>query len=424
MPAKTPTESKDETKPKFDLRTIKLSLNSILHPNLAEEDKATIVREVYDRCSLVSQIMVLASLYLVYAVNNAFDSNLKPFFTQTVGKQFISSIFIKVTSEFNHELPPEFKAMVNLENWPKRRGITQIIEYAKTTYLSNVTTNLTTWLEVRLTYFLRMRTFQLNAMGWSFDQIDIRNAKKQLLFNEDWTEDDFDRIAKRNKLYFEVRNRLLPSFDNYLTIIDYVEERWFESLWFFIWIQREIEQFLAQTHDETHAWLQYNKTPRTSPKPNRPMPPKVKNFAAIPICDFQLKHIKLDTRELIQLVAKLRKHKGGLSTEERKYYSSHKDELWSIFFNMEEINRISQPNQKFHHMIVTNSVCASVLYDTPKRTAVDVETKKAMIQRKLGQNQYKYIVAIDPGMKTYMAGVRHNVETTVQVNKLRNFTFA
>lgn len=100
--------------------------------------------------------------------------------------------------------------------------------------------------EKRLLYFLRMKCFQLNVEDNGlpeFNNIDITNTVKKFMDNEDWSGGDEDRMEKINQLYDEVSIRCTPSFRNESTRIDYIDNNWFESLWFIIFIQPHDSRF-------------------------------------------------------------------------------------------------------------------------------------------------------------------------------------
>lgn len=73
-------------------------------------------------------------------------------------------------------------------------------------------------------------------------------------------------------------------------------------------------------------------------------------------------------------------------------------------------------------MIFTDSVAASVLYDTPKRQPGELN-RKSIIQKIQQEDEpnknFKYMISMDPGMKTYLAGVRRNISTGVEVNNIQ-----
>lgn len=163
--------------------------------------------------------------------------------------------------------------------WPNRFELGNSFNRVYQQYAQNMTTNLTTWYYSRINNFLKMKCYQLNndnVLAAPFDHIDIRNTMKALVYNQDWAENDPIRTQKMAVLFRAVQQRCLPSFDNYRTIVDYIQCRWFESLRFFIFIQREIGEFLSENYKLVQLWLEFNKHPEKYPMPTKPMPPKIK----------------------------------------------------------------------------------------------------------------------------------------------------
>lgn len=126
---------------------------------------------------------------------------------------------------------------------PTRHRMTRIVCALIDQYKSNVKTNLTTHCWKRLEFFLHVLCYDWNSdmeknggFDMRFDKIDVRNTIKNLMLNENWIDDDADeqgagpRKRKMDKLYGEVQIHCGPSFASHLTIQDYVEKEWFESL--------------------------------------------------------------------------------------------------------------------------------------------------------------------------------------------------
>lgn len=420
---KAKIDQTEEEKEKFDYRTIKLSLNSILKDEYAE-------RLIYTfdyRCFMATRISALASLLLLYKVNFAVEREDEDFFMNKIGKDEIRNCFLAVTMEHIDQLPDHFREMVeNVQEetplpWPSKFQMGNAFNYLHYQYETNVTTNLTTHCETRIRNYLKMLCYnfnldELNVQNLqnrsNFDDIDVRNTIKNIMLNEDWTDNDPARIDKMDRLYAEVARNCTPSFTTKLTMIDYIESNWFESLWFFGQIQVELAEFLEENQDLVHAWLQHKKHPTLIAEPDQPMPPKVRNFTLVPMCNFQLKHIRFDHTDYVNLLIQL----GCVPNRSKAYFTAHKDEAWKILFDMEKIEKIKRPGHAFNYMILTDGVSASVIYKTPKREIVASNHQK--IQQKLVHKEYKYITSWDPGMKTYLAGVRRNIETGVEVSEL------
>lgn len=425
----------EEWKKIFSIKTIKLSANSIFKPGHAEQ----LINILFGRCYNATRIAYLGSLYALHVVNSHADANDMNFFITCNGHALFRECFTAVTQEnvFSNDprkaqLSPEFHALINeVEGfyWPTRTQLNNGFEYLCQQYKTNVTTNLTTWFEKRLLYFLKMKCYEFNQVAEEFDDIDVRNTMKNLLYNQDWTEGDANRLDKMTRLYTEVQRRCTPSFNRYLNMVQYVECKWFESLWFFIIIQREIGIFIEQHQSLVSAWINHKKYPTIYQQPDQPMPPKIQNFTVIPMCTTKLKHIKFDHTNLLALLSQMNVvpdkfygNDGKHTAQSQAYFAEHKDDAWSILFNMDKIREICKPNQLFHYMILTDSVAASVLYDTPKRQPGELN-RESIIQKIHQEDEpnknFKYIISMDPGMKTYLAGVRRNILTGVEVNNIQ-----
>ncbi|XP_031629640.1 uncharacterized protein LOC116344918 [Contarinia nasturtii] len=69
-----------------------------------------------------------------------------------------------------------------------------------------------------------------------------------------------------------------------------------------------------------------------------------------------------------------------------------------------------------HHQSSQILQLTSSVSRTPKPEIENTELHRQRIKQKLENNEYKYIVAIDPGMKTYLAGIRRNIEDRTEEN--------
>ncbi|XP_031622452.1 uncharacterized protein LOC116340225 [Contarinia nasturtii] len=308
---KAKQEEKKKKEENVEKRTRKVPANSIFRDEYADY----LVGHFYGECLKVSKISYLASLLLLYKVNEAFDNDDHDYFITTNGKKEIRKIFTavaRIDGEFTNQMPDEFKEMVeeltnNEFEWPSRDLMGNAFEYMHQQYLSNVTTQHTTHCEKELAYFLQMKRYQFNQEPYrlfKFDDIDIRNAIESIMRNKDWSEGDPVRKFKMNELFVAVKERCLPSFGDYLTMTQYIEKKWFESLYFFIQIQREISEFKAEHQQLVHAWLRHKKKPLLFEKPTQPLPPKIRNITVVPLCDNKLKHIRFDHKDLLALLAR------------------------------------------------------------------------------------------------------------------------
>lgn len=417
----------------IEISDIKLSLNGIVQPNL-EFDLTSIF---FEKSLNATKIQVLASLLMLFKVNVAVDNNNVEFFTQNV-TEVVRDNFNSVTADNiedpnTAQMPFEFHAMMNRLSpefiWPRRHQMTNVVYSQMDQYKSNMKTNLNTWCWPRLTYFLRLTCYEFNHgderpfENYTFDAIDIRNTMKNVMLNEDWTDGDEDRMMKMGILFQEVRAHGGPSFDKYLTVKEYIQKDWFESLWMWIRIQRIISEFLTKNSDHRRDWKKHSRDPRNNPKPLKPKLPDVRNFAAVPLSNTQLKHIKFDNDDLINLIGQLNKQN---VIEIRHDYRTHfkidqnKDEAWDILFDMHKIRQLRTGSKEFYYRIKTDSVAVCVSFSRPKRkgAGISFEQIKEKYNKSVDEGGYAYEAAIDPGEKTKVACVRRNLKTKVEVSEI------
>lgn len=461
-------KKKNDDSGTIEISDIKLSLNAIIQPNLE-----LYIRSIFfDKTLNATKIQVLASLLMLFKVNEAVDNDNLEFFTGN-GTAEIRDNFNSVTSDNignlnTAQMPAEFHAMINQWSvgfsWPTRHQMTKVVYAQVDQYKSNMKTNLETWCWSRLTHFLRVKCYEFNHgderpfqnhtfddidignmmknlmlnENWTdddeepfenhtFDDIDIRNTMKNLMLNEDWTDGDEDRKVKMEILFKEVRAHGGPSFDNYLTVKEYIQKDWFESLWMWVRIQRIIAQFLTKTTDLRRDWKKYSRDQRNNPKPLKPKPPIVRNFAAVNLSDTKLKHIKFDNDDLINLIGQLNKQNViDIRHDYRTHYKNdeNKDEAWNLLFDMNKIRQLRTGSKEFYHRIKTDSVSVSVSFSRPKRkgAGVSFEQIKEKYNKSVDEGGYAYEVGIDPGEKTKVACVRRNLETEVEVSEISTYT--
>lgn len=436
-----PIDSSD-AETELALRSVKISLNSITKPQYQQ-----IMTEImYEKCMTASEISYQASLLFLYEVNKNFDESNIKFFTQkcenVIRKAFdsVSQTGIRVTKATKlYEMPAEFVEMLRRfgkydvhsscgsvgRPMPSRFQLTQAVTYNYELYATNVENNIMMWWYSRVQRFIRMICFKWNKTEsvTPYDDIDIRNIMKNLAYNYDYTDGDPARQAKMDELYSEIRNRCGPSFEDYHTFPDYIEHQLLESMIFFINIQREIEQYNIDNQELVDAWLRHKSSPAKFEKPCLPMPPKIKKFVVVPFCDVKLRHIRFDHQDMIHLLRQLYNDGKLLANDAnqvqlREYYEeeSHMIEAWEMLFNMETIDSLKKRDQSFHCQLVTDSVSASVVFESPQRQNAGL-TKQKMVEM---YQTSRYEIAIDPGRKTYLAGVRVDLQNGDEVSEFKN----
>lgn len=379
------------------------------------------------------------------------DANNRQFF-ENDGDQLIKDTFNAVLIDNIHDaakMDPGFREMVERYigdpnfMWPSKTILGNGFNYFITTYKTSVKNNLVTHCQTRIRYFLRMKCYEMNIdienNGIEYDDTDIRNTIKALFNNQDWTDGDEHRLYKLHTLRAKVIELGFPAHQ-WLYFKAYVKHNWLHSMWIFAKIQPEVEEFIIKYKFLNAQWYAYNqhqyknkkkkKNNEMSPplKPSVPMPPTVHNFTVVPMCRFQLKHVRFDHADIHALTNNTTDLKqiwnektGNFNIPQKAYYNDRKEELWGIMFNMKQIKRIAKKNKRkhFHFQILTDSVSASLLFKKPKQNnIIDHEAVKSMIRAKYGEGYYVYEIGIDPGDKTYIAAVIRNIRTGVEVRNV------
>lgn len=170
----------------------------------------------------------------------------------------------------------------------------------------------------------------------------------------------------------------------------------------------------------------FKKSRRTLPEPETPEPPKITNFAAIPMCTYKRRHIRIDTDQLYDLVCGIQAQplKFGKLIDKKtgrpKFINVTPDEFlinpvesWGLYFDMGKINRQVKYKKRFGKQIVTDGVSASVLYHQPKQEKAPIDDEQ--VKRKLVAGEIPIELSIDPGMRTWNAAVRYNFITHEEV---------
>lgn len=425
--------------------TIKMPLKSILQqfPNADREQvehfENVITQFFFERSKMMAKIASLASLLLLYRVNTAIDENNRGYFDQK-GEKVVENCFNGVLASNiadESKMPADFRAMAEqlwieageFVEWPEKAILGNGFGYFHQQFGINMKTTLTTHHKTRLTYYLRMKCHQMNSfVGWrSFDNIDIRNAIKAVTKLEDWSGDD---EIRRDKLYF-LWNALielgLPA-DKTITEAVHDNIQWFQSIWLFARMQREIESFLLC--DEYAAfnqqWQAYKDDPVNKQQPPLQRPARIRNFTVVPISRYQLQHVRFDKRDMYNLASKtnsLPKMKNPETERQNKqpesyYRNGNESELWELIFDINKIHRMGKDKKNFNFQFVTDSVSVSLMYMKTSTTQLDPDAVDESLRNEYDQGYFEYEAGIDPGDKTWMAVMRRHIETGTEVSAL------
>lgn len=433
----------DDDEPQ-NYRTIKCALKTIVKKPY--QDYLTAV--FFNRSFELTKLSFLASAYLLYKVNTAVDQNDRQFFEQDSDK-LIRHIFDAVSSENIGDatkMEPEFRAMVEQHigdpnfQWPSKSYLSRSFEYYITTYKTNVKNNLIIHCQTRVRYFLRMQCFEMNLNerrenngivneANEYDDTDILNTMKALFNNEDWTEGDENRKDKLHTLRNKVIELGFP--DEWFYLKAFVKHNWLRSMWMFVIIQREVEAFLIKYNFLSEQWGQYNRDKHSKNKPlnlKQPTvarPPTVRNFTVVPLCRFQLKHIRIDHSDLYRITndmglirrKMLSAETGNLNKADDAYFRQYKEDLFGMMFNMKKIKRIAKKNKMndFHFQVLTDGVSVSLLFKKPKQK-IDNEAADQHLRDLYAEKRVKWEIGIDANVRTYLAVVARDVETGAEVS--------
>ncbi|XP_031639647.1 uncharacterized protein LOC116351649, partial [Contarinia nasturtii] len=426
-----PPERKDDIK---NLVVIKQGVKSIIR----EEYRDRVIQFLDHRSYKMTLISSLASLLALYKIQEAIDDGNQQFFVQN-GKTFFIECFNGVLADkVDREelMPPAFRNIVEahfgVENfeWPDKECLGNGFNYFYQDHIRNNQTNLNTHCSEHVESFFQMKRWYYNMNinghqynGSKFDGIDIRNAKVYATSNKDLTHGDVERTNKMNILLYELERigwqcqkvhneQLVP-----VTVNEFVKDNWFQSLWMFGQMQRQIEVF----HQYSQQWHAFRRDGLITN--NRP--PKVNNFALVPLCRFQLKNVRLDMKDMYYLantvLGVVPSSRNPLTNRMNKYtldyyMNGHRDELWNLVFDMDKIKQIGK-QKRFHSQIITNSVCVSILYEKPAKAWVENSEQATF-------NNMTYASAIDPNEKTWVAVVRRHINSNIEENiKISNPRF-
>ena len=381
-------------KPKPLLTSVKTTLNSICLKEYQDE-----LRHIFfDRARRVSEISVLGSLLMLHRINMVADQYIYDqvdigFFTLNDGNDWVLNCFNSVSWENNNapwkgQMNEEFQQKMeelhpNFE-WPKRENINQALLYQRDIYVSNLKNNLFYHANRRVIYFLRLLCYEWNLEESAnqerllYDETDVHNAKWNLMENQDRTAKLIDgankqqRIQKMNNLVDAVLKLCGPSFatNNRLTLLDYIEGDWFESIILFIQIQRRISTFKTKYQSLVAEWKLWNTQHKRAAhlKPNMPKPPKVENFTVIPLHSFKLNSFRFDHSQCVDLIHQMGviRHNFASYDESHKYYMTNRREAWELLFYMKKIDQMCKKDQTFHYQMMVDSVQASPIFSKPK----------------------------------------------------------
>lgn len=334
-------------------------------------------------------------------------------------------------------MPPAFRQMVEgicaAFEWPKNKLFGNAFKYMWEQFADNVKTNLNTHCESRLKKFFRMRAYELNDMirrgmlidqPW-FDSSDVSNAVKFAYHRKfhAQTDESIQKMAFLLEQLYAVGAPDMP--DDQFNIRGYTANNWFQSLRMWINIQRDIHHFHLAFADIRQSWAYHRAAPRNVTRPTIPEPPKIANFAAIPMCTFQRRHVRIDTDVLYNILCAVKEvpRKLGMPTKKGKVkmrnitqndFRLNEAGSWDLFFDRAKIDRQVKSKKPFPYQILSDGVSATLLYSKPQEPECTITNEE--IVNRLEDGQLSYEIGIDPGMRTWNAAVRRNLLTGEEVS--------
>lgn len=251
-------------------------------------------------------------------MNEAIDDDNDAFFNGD-GNSIIKNCFygvLKQNKDKANYMSAAFRVLVEdvlglLFRWPDNEYFGNYFKYLWQQYATNVRTNLRTHCEKRLKQFFKMRAYELNHMILSeqlihllFDDRDVVNAVNYSFKRKNTTQGDADRLQKLRSLLEKLHHVGAPlTREHDFNIKEFTLNHWFQSLRMWLNIQRDIDRFHLAFSELNAQWYRFHKNPLTAAEPGYPQPPEIKNFAAVPMCSFQRRHIQIDTDSLHDILS-------------------------------------------------------------------------------------------------------------------------
>lgn len=311
--------------------------------------------------------------------------------------------------------------------WPSNRIFGNAFKYMYEQYIANVMTNIRTHAERRIKLFFKMRIYELNDMQIQlnapnpiqFTDRDVYNAVQYTMKRRDTTNGDAAAQHRLGILLDELIQIGAPADCN---IVDFIDTNWFKSLYMWLQIQRDIQNFQHAFAHIRNSWNLYRKFPLYVQRPTAPEPPEIHNFAAIPMCSFQRRNIRIDSDVLYRLLCEtdLVPKKDGKRKDKIniKYPEFSKDMYgnWNRVFDLDKITKMVHGKKTFDFQILSDGVSVTMLFTKPKTPEVPVSKEEVLAQYHAGV--FFYELGIDPGMRTWNATVRRNIKTGEEVKTI------
>lgn len=406
--------------------TVKRGLNGLLRHDF----KNDFVFWVEKYSMIATRITVLASMLILYHVNKAVDigGEEADALFDLDGKEAIKQCFLNVLQENAATLPNEFrqivKSAVSKMEWPTREGMGNAFNQLFDMYTTNTKTNIKKHAKKHLKKFFRIKGYELNNrmrhQGIIEDDLisaaDIDGAVNAMFYQKRF--DQFNPIKQRNidTLIEEAIKIGIPATER---LCDVIVLQWFRSIRWLVAIQREIDTFHSLYNNLFRMWGNFNSDPTNNPEPFIPKPPRISNFNAIPLHSCHRKHITIDIQVFRLIANKI----GALKDSKGKYgkpinvsdadYKKNPDRWWNRVFFMNKINKMARGEQKFDFHMTTDGVSASITYAEPKK---ETPVGEDLFGIRLLFHYFKYVLGIDPGLRTWNATCRKDIQNGDEVS--------
>lgn len=391
-------------------RAVKLALKSVLR----DEYRDAFVAQVEKWCHVATKISILGSLLFLFKCNKAFDDDDNLFFRGN-GTNVLKECFNSILNGKHHTLPLAFRDLVqstmpNFE-WPELSALANAFNYLIQQYTTNVKNNIKVWSYSRIHTFFKLQRHQLNLLNMNITEIDVKNATKYVMFN------NIDPTENVRRLLDQAVMIGIPVGQCFR---DIVRTNWFQTIPIFINIQRQVFEFHQNYELLNDLWRRYYRDPANNRKPTIARPPKIRNFHVIPVHNFKMKHIRIDSHQFYQMACKLDalKAKGwfgrpkNISKAEYDRDPAQKSHYWNLIFKMDKISKVGN-RKEFDFAIVTDSVAVSLCYVKPERPLIEFTNEQ--INDMYENNQFTFVLGMDPGVRTWNATVRKHIQSGVEV---------
>lgn len=409
--------------------TVKTSLKNILKPKY----RNTIIEGIAAKSIEATKLCALGSLLVLYKVQKAYDTNHIDFFRQN-GEDVIRDCFLGLIPKnfAERKTPIEFQTMIQEEgiNWPNTRHFGNAIKDLYDTYTTNLKTNLSTHAKKRVREYVKMKIFQRNRMKplvIQYQDEDIDHVIAWAIFgNDSIKQDDPDCVAKRLRRGMLLKMLTQNSWFDipYNSIGKFTKIHWFESVQFYIKLQREMDEYNSTEEYRKQRQLEREHIKKCHDCKCGQMkgPPRIRNLTVIPICSFKRSHFTVDNYTFYNLLCSsgIAPQTAGKRKEYRnvtfKEFMSNKESLWSWYFRIRKMKWLVRYKKKFRFRILTDGQAASLAYDIEKKKPVPIEKQQREVVQKYKKGEIPYESGTDPGVNTWQATTLRNVETGKEVS--------